>query len=383
MSRQQRNHGLKIMAAAMIGSLLAVSAAGCGDSKEAGAPASAPAATTAPSATPDAKAKASGEITQEPAGIKFQVEMKELKTFLDMRKEGPVVPALLQEYVPQGIGYVKDKNWILVSHYRKEGKSSLLTVIDAASGKMVKALELYENATKPYVGHAGGVTVSEKHVWISSDSTLFYVPIEEIDAAADKGKLTFKGSVATDTRSSFATYADGMIWSGEFSYVKDYPTEPSHHMNNRDEKLHKAWVTGFKLDPATDLLPAAKTSSAKGPVTPDAILSIPDTIQGMEFNKDGILLSQSYGRNNASTLLHYANSMKTEQPHKTVTIGADKVPLWFLDSKNEKGKLEAPPMSEGLVTVKDELYVLFESGANLYRSSSTYPVDKIQIVKWP
>ncbi|MDQ0878679.1 hypothetical protein QFZ77_007338 [Paenibacillus sp. V4I3] len=323
-------------------------------------------------------AVSSTSITQEEAGIKIRVDMPEIKTFLQKSKQGPIVPALKQNAVPQGLAYLEDRKWILVSYYRDDGKPSLLTVIDAGTGQMVKALELYKSGGAPYTGHAGGITASRKHVWISSDKDVNYVNIEDI-VKADDGKLTFVGSVKNDTRASFSAYADGILWIGEFAHGTDYPTDKSHYMTNRDDKEHKAWAVGYKLDVATDL-PLAKAEQGAVPAVPDYILSLPDSIQGMYIGKDGIWLSQSYGRNNASTLHRYVNSLTVDKPHTTVSVRGKDVPVWFLDSKNLSNKLETPPMSEGLFETNGQLYILFESGATKYRTSSSYALDRIQIM---
>jgi hypothetical protein len=285
---------------------------------------------------------------------------------------------LLQNAVPQGLAYMEDKKWLLVSHYRENGKTSLLSVIDAASGKMVKAVELYKNPTAPYTGHAGGITASKKHVWISSDKDVYYVNMDDIVKAENGGKLLFAGSVQSDTRASFTAYEDGVLWIGEFAHGSDYPTDKSHYLTNRDDKEHKAWAEGYKLDAATDL-PVVQSGQGQGRSVPDYIISLPDRIQGMSVAKDHIWLSQSYGRNNASTLYRFANSL-AEKPHSKVTIRSTEVPVWFLDSKNQASTMELPPMSEGIVESAGQLYILFESGAAKYKTSSSYALDRIQLL---
>ncbi|OXM87278.1 hypothetical protein [Paenibacillus rigui] len=318
-------------------------------------------------------------FTQEEAGIKLRVDMPELQAFLQQAKAGPIVPALLQDAVPQGLALVEDKQWILISHYRTGGKSSLLSVIDAGSGKLVKVVELYTNATTPYNGHAGGIAASPKHVWVSSGEEVSILNIDDIQKAEDGGRLVFQGSVRSDTRASFAAYADGILWIGEFAHGKDYPTKESHYATNRDDKQHKAWAEGYRLDAATDLPPGAASDAKGQQPTPNYILSLPDNVQGMYVGKDSIRLSQSYGRNNASTLLTFKNSL-AEKPHASVSLNSAVIPMWFLDSKNRTGSMELPPMSEGIAESEGSLYILFESGAAPYRSSSSYALDRLQII---
>ncbi|TVY09725.1 hypothetical protein [Paenibacillus cremeus] len=371
---------------------LAISLTGCGSTSSGG---TTPKGTAAPvqekakesAAQPDGKSAGSAAsggglgITQEEVDVKFRVNMTEIKGFLDKAKPGPIIPALKQNAVPQGIGYIAEKNWIVVSHYREGGKASLLTFIDAGTGKLVKSGELYKDANTPYTGHAGGVTVSKKHVWVSSDGYAYELNLDDVVKSADQAKLVFSGSIKTDTRASLTTYAaDGVLWVGEFAHGTDYPTSKTHYINSRDGKEHKAWAVGYKLDPETDLLPAAKKPQGSEPAVPDYILSLPDIVQGMAVLGDRIMLSTSNGRNAAGTLIEHQNPL-SEKPHATVTIGSQTVPVWFLDSKNRGSQLQTPPMCEGVVDIQGTLGVLFESGATEYRGNGSYPLDHMYMLK--
>ncbi|UUZ85309.1 hypothetical protein LJK88_18135 [Paenibacillus sp. P26] len=167
-----------------------------------------------------------------------------------------------------------------------------------------------------------------------------------------------------------------MLWIGEFAHGTDYPTDKSHYLTNRDGKEHKAWAEGYKLSANTDLPLAA---AGQGPIAPDYILSLPDSIQGMSVQQDRIWLSQSYGRNNISTLFRYKMSL-TDPPQTKVTVNGREVPVWFLDGNNQAEQMKLPPMAEGLFEWKGSMYILFESGAAKYRSSSSYPLDRIRIL---
>ncbi|SDD82353.1 hypothetical protein SAMN02799630_04248 [Paenibacillus sp. UNCCL117] len=367
-----------MIALAGIGALAIV---GC-QSAPAGGGASAPPAAAAPEVKQAVQQEPKSLVTQEEAGIKLRVDMPEIAWFLEHAQPGPLIPALKQEAVPQGIGYVEEKNWLLVTHYREKGQSSLLTVIDAGTGKLVKAHELYKEQGVPYTGHAGGITASKQNVWISSDGKAYRLKKETLIQAEDEAKLVFEGALATDTRASFTAYADGVLWVGEFAQGASYPTSKTHYMTNRDGKEHKAWAAGYKLDPDTDDLPAGKAGAAGEPAVPDYILSLPDMVQGIEVDKGRIVLSQSYGRNAASSLIIHKQPL-AEAPHQTVKIGNSSVPVWFLDSQTKQKELAAPPMTEGIVTVKGKLHVLFESAAKPYMTSSSYPLDHIYTLVLP
>ncbi|WJH35005.1 hypothetical protein N6H14_02415 [Paenibacillus sp. CC-CFT747] len=375
--RRVRSQVLAITAALM------ALAAGCASQPSAPAGSAAPSAKAA-AATPSAAVSpspGSDAITQQETGIKLRVEMKEIASFLSMSKEGPIIPGLMQNAVPQGLAYVPAQKWLVVSYYRDKSKPSFLSILDETTGKLIKSVMLQTEPGKAYTGHAGGVTFSGKHLWISSDGYLYQLKLEDVVNAKDGDAVVFAGTVKTEVRSSFSAYSDGILWAGEFAYGKDYPTSETHYMDNREGKQHKAWVVGYKLDPATDLLPAGKKAEANGVMTPDYILSIPDAVQGMEINKDRVILSSSYNRNNPGVLLKYANPL-SGTPQKKVKIGSAEVPVWLLDGQAKQAELISPPMTEGVADTPAGLYVLFESGAAAYRSNGAYPLDHLYLLNW-
>lgn len=373
----------KILGMMIVAGLIAFAAAGCGQSAETvNAATKTPAPTSALKGTETTPRQVNtiAGITQEDAGIKIRVDMPEIKEFLAQSKQGPIIPALKQNFIPQGMAYLEQKKWILISHYREDGKSNLLSVVDAENGQLVKALELYTSESEPYTGHAGGVTISNKYIWISSESKVYYFLKDDLIKADRAGKIVFKGFIQTPNRASFNAFADGVLWVGEFAQGASYPTDKSHYITNRDGKEHKAWAVGYKLDASTDL-PDAMKSQPTGPVVPDMIISLPDSVQAMYMNKDSIWLSQSYGRNSTSELTRYKLSL-SEMPHTKVKLESSEIPVWFLDNKNKGKKLQIAPMSEGIFELNEQIYILFESGATKYKTSSSYALDRIHSLPW-
>jgi hypothetical protein len=289
------------------------------------------------------------EIPASPIGGSYP----EYGTFFVKTTQGARVPGLTKNWVPQGIAYVSSKNWQLISHYdSKEDKPSTISVIDAGKKKYVKNVYLYQENGKPYKGHAGGIAVSKNYIWISSGSNLYYASLDNLIKSKDKAKLKFSGHVKTAAKASFTTYANGVVWSGDFN-----------------ENLGGKAV-GYKLDGKTDKI-ASKT--------PSYILSIPSHIQGMMVSSSEIILSQSYGRKNDSKLLRYTNVLK-KKPDKHMSINGKKVPVWNLGSKQLKSRITMPPLSEGLAKHSNQLYIIFESGAKKYRATCKYPLDHVQVM---
>lgn len=318
-----------------------------------------------------------GRITQEELEIKVRVDSPSYNHFLRWAEPGPVIPGLNQNLIPQGIGYVPELDWLIVSNYRKDGKPSVLAVIRSSDGKLVKSVELYRDEKTPYQGHAGGVTVSAKHVWVASDKSVYQVPIEALEEAEDGGKLVFTNMIDTETNASFNNYSNGILWVGEFARF-NYKTDETHHMENRQQQKYSAWVAGYVLNDQDEIDPGKRMEDSKKAV-PDYILSIPEEIQGMEWIGDRVILSQSYGRNNESSLQAYRWTLE-EEPHQYTDKFGEPVPVWFLDADNREGVLKMPPMSEGIVEKDGKLFILFESGAAEYRSGF-YPLDRIYELK--
>lgn len=297
---------------------------------------------------------------------------------------GPVIPGLTEGMIPQGLAYWPEQGWLITSNYIEGGKPSTLMIIDVRTQKLIKRLNLYQESGAAYTGHAGGIAVSRSYLWVASGGSLHYVPLQAVRAAPHDGKLSFAGRFSTVTRASFASYADGVLWVGDFYHPPDYPTAPSQRLTNRDGATYSAWIAGYTLESVTDLPASARWSTAPA-VPPDVILSVTDRIQGMAITESQIILSQSYGRTKDSALLKYAKPDLASPPHQTVSIGGQTVPVWFLDSASRApnlGVLTLPPMSEGIaVDEQGQLYVLFESAATKYRATASAPLDRIRIIR--
>lgn len=302
------------------------------------------------------------------------------KDMWKISEDGPVIPGLEKSLVPQGLAYWQEKGWLIVSNYADNAEPSVLTIVDADTGAAVKTITLAEESGKSYTGHAGGVAVSARNAWIASGGNVYRIPLQELANAADGATIKFADRFVTPTRASFNTYAEGVLWVGEFALAPEYPTDPSHRLINNEKSQYNGWVVGYVLDKQTDQLP-----EGTDPAAPDFIFSIPDRIQGMAVTPGHVILSQSYGRTKDSALLKYDRPDLKGEPHTRVTQGTKSVPVWFLDRKNlakSLGSLKAPPMTEGVVTDGgNRLFVLFESAAWIYRSTALSPMDRIRTIK--
>ncbi|GAA0367607.1 lamin tail domain-containing protein [Bacillus horti] len=301
----------------------------------------------------------------------------------EISKDGPVIPGLAQDLVPQGLGYDAENDWLLAIYYLDDKRPSTIAVIDATTEELVKAVVLYNEDGTPYTGHAGGITVSREHVWVASETFLYQMKLSDLVEAEDNEEVRFIEHIPVPVNAAYNVYADGVLWVGEFYEARSYPTDSSHHLVNRDGDLYYAWMAGYVLDEQTDSLTPEQWSENSGvSATPDMIFSTTEKVQGAVILEDQIILSTSYGRGNDSTLFRYNNPL-SETQHTSVTVNGKEVPLWFLDRQakpEQHSRLVFVPMSEGITTIGNQLYVMTEAGATKYRYTTTYPLDRLLIV---
>lgn len=286
---------------------------------------------------------------------------------------GPTVPGLEEGAIPQGLVYWKKRNWFLISHYfENQSKASVLTAVNAATGKLERCLTLVEDDGNLHTGHVGGVAVSDKYVWIGSGK-LYRAPMAAVEEAKPLDFLKMQPPIETECWASFVGYHNKKVWVGEFvSRENDIDGRPEHKLKDRKGVEKYAWIAGYTLNADENM---DGTAGNKQPL-PTAIISIRQKVQGMAFIGNSIVLSMSYGRKNSSTLASYRNPL-SESQHRTVHVGGRKVPLWFADGENSEWEKNYPPMSEGICAYDKRFAVVFESGAQKYQKGGLGPIDTI------
>ena len=290
--------------------------------------------------------------------------------FYQSGRLGPVVPGLAEGLVPQGISYMPEEDWLLFCGYRSDKGNSALIAVDRETGEIRKQVSLRYADGRDYNGHAGGVCVTESDVYIANAGHLYRISLAALRKLPDAAYCRFEEEIPVPVTASFCSYADGVLWVGEFQYTGDYPTDYSHAVRKADG-IQRAWICGYRMEGRTDF------------AAPDCILSVTERIQGMTVFNGEICLSQSYGRRVDSSILRY-RGISGREPDKTVDLDGKEVPLWILDSGCRTGVLLCPPMTECLCTLGEELCVLFESAAVTYmdpKKPSLNPMDRVFLLR--
>ena len=286
---------------------------------------------------------------------------------------GCLIPGLREGLVPQGIAFLPEKDLLFFVGYREDGGPSAVVAADRSTGEIALQAELYNTDGTPYTGHAGGVCVTEKDLYVSNNHRLYRLPLAGLFAPKEAGRCAFASEIPVPVNSSFCFYGDGVLWVGEFEHGDAYHTDSSHRVRTRDGDF-RAWICGYRL---------AREKTLPDGAQPDMILAVSDRIQGVALQDGLVYLSRSYGRKNSSAILRCA-WREDEPADETVSLNGRDVPVWYLDSSRRQASLIAPPMTECLCAADGDIYVLFESAAEMYTrpaNPSRSPMDRVFILK--
>ena len=308
---------------------------------------------------------------------------KSLEEYPDFAKAGELsllVPGLKEDWIPQGITWLEEQGWFLFAGYHTdEHMASALIAVDAESGAVVKSVRLRNMDGSLYTGHAGGVCATGKDIYVANNHRLYRLSMDKFLSLPEQAYCAFEQEIPVPNNASYCSYADGVLWVGEFQYGTSYKTDASHRLRLGKDTM-QAWLCGYILQDGEFSEHALSVGS---PAVPDVIFETTERIQGMTMQKGRVWLSQSYGRKTPSILYRF-DDPRSQEPDMYTTVSGQEVPVWFLLNDRLAGMMICPPMTECLCTAHDEVYVLFESAAQKYMdpsNASTSPMDRIVRIK--
>ena len=338
---------------------------GCGQSQPAeieSVPETTTEATTAPNAL---------RLTQESNVRKATYEGKTAYTdFLEQAQQRFIIPGLKQVLTPQGIAVCPTTGRTYISSYSVDTIPSVIAVTEAVTDVLIAEYHLYNADGTPLTSHVGGIAVTETHLYVSDkmDSDGSYqiasIPLSELPAEGSHD-ISVTETIPMAMSPSMMNYSGGYLWVGNFYHPKaDYNLSPNMEYTTtaQDGSEYGCYIMGFDMTQGHDRL----MSEDSYPM-PDVILAAPDRIQGITLTETGkVVLSQSYGRANDSTLLIYSLN-PGETPDLELTLNGQLIPAYLLDGNRLAKSINSIPMSEGLTTDTDgRVLVLYESGAIRY-----------------
>ncbi|HNX74583.1 MAG TPA: hypothetical protein PLM07_09615 [Candidatus Rifleibacterium sp.] len=317
-----------------------------------------------------------------------------------------------REFVCQGVAWLpnrvinpaslqskaSDYQNILLSYYCEPDYTdhpSQLVVVNRYTGKPLRRFALYQSNNSPYTGHAGGVAVAGKYVWVASGYKIYGFRLQEIlDFINDKTAkapasltgipkslqiptldLTAAETFEVDSKASFVSFDGTHIWVGDFVKSSNKDFAPiAHHTTNPFSR--KTWIAGYKVD--ADGLPTAtrkytftEGDKSRTAFKPDSLIFCRESVQGMAVCGKYVALSISYGALNSKLALYNSPlskpatklSFKPAGQSKTFTADA-----WELaDGVNWLKTVDIAAGSEDLEYDGNGIYVTFEGGSKNYR----------------
>lgn len=316
----------------------------------------------------------------------------------------------------------KTQNYFFITAYFKD-KASRIYVVGDETGE-VGYVTLKNEDGSDHTGHVGGIATNGRYIWVCSGHTIYVankdnstntnnVAIDVIKTAEDHGSLQFKTSFNANCNAAFLYYYDAdqngaagtpsstdRLYVGEFYRSGNYETDELHHLTTPNGETNKAFVYEYNVSVSSnyglDTLTNSKDKNDNPAPKIQKIFSIPNKIQGFARTDKGLVLSESYGLSNSHIYYHEFNwsnlsenstrvkyssinrqgSKYFEYKDVTTTSGApyyvngtittDDLYVYYIDGSTMLNDYSIPSMSEGLCTIGDRVYILFESGAKKY-----------------
>jgi hypothetical protein len=125
---------------------------------------------------------------------------------------GPaLIPGHDTSLVPQGLAYWAARDALVVSYDDSAGGASRIAIVDRASGRRLKTLQLRTT------GHVGGLGMTRSgHLWVANNGKLVRYAAASLDGGATGGTITADRSFDVPA-SSFVGVRGNDLWVGGFA----------------------------------------------------------------------------------------------------------------------------------------------------------------------
>lgn len=274
------------------------------------------------------------------------------------------IPGLKEGGIPQGICYSKKYNILIISEYHKGGAPSVVQVIDFKTKKLIKSIILKDEKANFFYGHAGGIATNDESFWVSDANYHIYTySLLDLINAENMGTIVAKQKKKLEIKADYINYSNQLLWIGEYYYFPFYRTNKKQIFNT-NENIH-ALLVGYESNT----------------IKPIVAFSTPDKVQGITWTNTGdIIISQSFWILESSHIKIYANVLD-KSTSASIMIENIHIPLTQITNEFLKLDIMAPPMTEGIEIIDDEIFILFESAANYYRYYVPNQLDNIYKMK--
>ena len=272
------------------------------------------------------------------------------------------IPGLGDSFVPQGMHYDSATDSFFVSGYCSNDEASPVYIVNKTSGELTREVRLQKADGTAFTGHSGGVAVYQDYVYIAggNDHCLYvfsYADFMTKTTAKCIGEIPLKISDTDYIDVSFVSVHGNTLFVGEFYDGNKYDTLDTHIVQTKGGATNQALILTFFLSPTLQF--------GVGENSPYSAISVCNEVQGIYYDEatDTMYLSTSYGLAFSHIYEHDLKQMNTEG---TTTVLGKETTLYSLDSNSLVHDYKIPPMSEEIVYLDGELYVMCESASSKY-----------------
>lgn len=265
------------------------------------------------------------------------------------------IPDIHSGFTPQGITYLASEDAYLQSGY--DGEHLALYFVKGDNHKKLLPLDTTGALGK---GHGGGVTATDKYVYIAGDNALLRYDLSAILSAKAGDRIPCLEEIKVDNSASFC-FADGdRMYVGEFYRAGNYETGQSHAFKTPEGEENRAVVTCYTIE---------ETGSLRA--QPEFHISVPGLVQGFAIHNGVIAISRSWGLS-SSSLEFYNGMLESGAAVSDNESDFNSVPLFYIGQKNLIKQMDIPAFSEDLTVKGDRVVISFESACNKYKIGKVF-----------
>lgn len=277
------------------------------------------------------------------------------------------IPDIHSGFTPQGVTYLTGSDAYLQSGY--DGEHLALYYVKGSEHKKLLPLDMSGEIGK---GHGGGVTATDKYVYIAGDSALLRYDLAVVLAAKDGDRIACLEEIKVDNSASFC-FADGnRMYVGEFYRAGNYEIEDTtHHYTTPEGEEHRAIVSCYTIHEDGTL-----------ENIPEYWISVPGLVQGFAIRNGVIAISRSWGLS-SSSIEFYRGMEQTGKVVMKDLYSSKVVPIYYIGEKNLIKTVAAPAFSEDLAVRDGRVIVNFESACNKYKIGKAFFATNVGSYPFP
>lgn len=293
--------------------------------------------------------------------------------FYNQAEEEFTIPGIDSGFIPQDIDYYDVGETWLYSGYMNDGSASPIYK-RYVNGQVTEVFVKEPDGTL-YTGHGSAITSNDKYIYLTCENGYLIFDAENLIALTSNETITAIEKVDLDFSPAFMNIENNELLLGNFYHPEAYETPEAHHIATLDG------VDGGQNQAIMYVFGSNNAMEYGFSLSPVRVYSIPDRVQGVcATPNEKLIFSTSYGLASSHILVYDTKDMK---PDGYFTTSSGDVPLYILDTRTQIEDLEAPPMTEGIETHEDRIYICDESATTKYLFGKLYGAGKVFSIPVP